>query len=472
MKLRTMLQFNAVISIAMFIIIGLVILWTEQQEEEANEEKIIADTIIKEMSELQGLTFEHSLHHEEKVKEEWQLKYASQAKLLAGLNFEDPERQVITGRMRRNLEEMEYIFPELVAAHSKQESGGPEIAVYKELEDRLINRMLLQSQMIVSDASRLVQISNTELNAVHRKGLQLILFLAAVLSVVYIAVSILTIRSIVKPLVKLQKSTEVIGSGNLEHRVDIRSYDEINQLSGAFNQMTAKLKERTVHLEEAIRELESFAYSASHDLRTPLRSIDGLSLVILEDYSNKLDKTGKDYLTRVRTAAQKMSDVIDAMLSLSRLTRRELIRETVDMSAMAKTIARELQGTQPDRKAEFVITDNVTATGDAKMLKTVMENLLGNAWKFTGKHPAARIEFGITQAEGKTTYFVRDDGAGFDLAYVDKLFKPFERLYTEAEFPGMGIGLVTVQRIIHRHGGKVWAEGEVEKGATFYFTLT
>ncbi len=471
MRIKTILQANAVISICIVVLIGLVISWTGQQENKEHEEEIIADSIIKGMSELRGLTYEYSLYHEERIKEQWQIRYDSQAKLLAEISFRKAEEQVILTRMRQNLEGIEHNFIELVSAHEKQESGGTESTVYQELEDRLVARLLLQSQTIVSDAFQLAQFSNTEQEAVRQRGIQIVMFLAAFLSALYIAVAFLTIRSIVKPLENLQKSTEIIGSGNLEHRVDIRSYDEINQLSGAFNQMTGKLKERTAHLEEAIKEVESFAYSASHDLRTPLRSIDGFSLAILEDYSSKLDETGKDYLARVRASAQKMSEVIDAMLSLSRLTRREMLRESVDMSAMAKTIAERLKRMPPERKVEFVIAEGVTATGDAVMLKNVMEHLLGNAWKFTGMHPTARIEFGLEQVEGKTTYFVRDDGAGFDMAYVDKLFKPFERLHTDVEFAGMGIDLVAVQRIIHRHGGKVWAEGEVEKGATFYFTL-
>lgn len=471
MKIRTILQFNAIISIAIVILIGLVIFWADQQENKAKEDKIIADSIIKDVNELRGLAFEYLLYHEERAKEQWEIKYDSQAKLLNEINFEGSDKQVLLIRIRRNLEGMKLIFFEQAAAHEKQESGGAEINVSKELEERLVSRLLLQSQMVVSDAYQLAELSDIQQDAVHKKGIDLALILAAILASFYIAVAFLTIRSIIKPLSDLQKSTEIIGSGNLEHRVDIRSYYEINQLSRAFNQMTVKLKERTTHLEEAIDEVESFAYSASHDLRTPLRSIDGFSLAILEDYSLKLDETGKDYLARVRAAAQKMSEVIDAMILISHLTRMEMHRETVNMSAIAKTTAQELEKMAPDRKAEFVIAQGVTATGDSQMLRTAMENLLGNAWKFTGQHPTARIEFGITQMEGKTTYFVRDDGAGFDMTYVDKLFKAFERLHTESEFTGIGIGLATVKRIIHRHGGKVWAKGEIENGATFYFTL-
>ena len=231
------------------------------------------------------------------------------------------------------------------------------------------------------------------------------------------------------------------------------------------------LQQRTAELEAANKELEAFSYSVSHDLRAPLRGIDGFSLALLEDYADKLDEKGRDYLSRVRGNAQKMSELIDAMLSLSRLTRGEIRRRTVDLSKVAKNIASELQKRQPERQVEFVIAEGVTADGDPEMLRVVLENLLGNAWKFTGKRSIARVEFGVTLKDGKPVYFVRDDGAGFDMEYVDKLFGAFQRLHRTTEFPGIGIGLATIQRIIHRHGGLTWAEGEVEKGATFYFTL-
>ena len=231
------------------------------------------------------------------------------------------------------------------------------------------------------------------------------------------------------------------------------------------------LQQRTAEMEAANKELEAFSYSVSHDLRAPLRGIDGFSLALLEDYADQLDERGRAYLLRVRAGAQKMAELIDAMLNLSRLTRGELKRETVDLSKLVKVIAADLQKRQPERQVEFIIAEGATGDGDGEMLRVVLENLLGNAWKFTGKHPTARIEFGLTVKDGKAVYFVRDDGAGFDMEYADKLFGAFQRLHRTTEFPGIGIGLATIQRIIHRHGGMVWAEGEVEQGATFYFTL-
>jgi len=232
-----------------------------------------------------------------------------------------------------------------------------------------------------------------------------------------------------------------------------------------------ELKHKITQLEAANKELESFSYSVSHDLRAPLRSIDGFSQVLLEDYANKLEGEGREALQRVRNGAQRMAQLIDDLLKLSSMTRWELRREMIDLSAMVKAVLKELQETEPERQVDCVIAEGVIANGDGRLLRVVLENLLGNAWKFTCKLSQARIEFGIIQCDGQTSYFVRDNGVGFDMAYSDKLFGAFQRLHGMEEFPGTGIGLATVQRIIHRHGGRVWAEGEVEKGATFYFTL-
>jgi PAS domain S-box-containing protein len=236
-------------------------------------------------------------------------------------------------------------------------------------------------------------------------------------------------------------------------------------------QMEDIVNARTDQLEAANKELEFFAYSVSHDLRAPLRSIDGFSQALLEDYPDRLDSQGVDYLKRVRDASQFMGQLIDDLLTLSRLTRTEIQYRQVNLSAIARAVAESLKRTNPERHVTWAIADGLAAWGDPVLLQSVLENLLGNAWKFTSGHPSATIEFGATREDGKLVYFVRDDGAGFDMAYVDKLFGPFQRLHGRNEFEGSGIGLATLQRIIHSHRGKVWAQGAVEKGATFYFTL-
>jgi two-component system, sensor histidine kinase and response regulator len=224
-------------------------------------------------------------------------------------------------------------------------------------------------------------------------------------------------------------------------------------------------------LEHKNRELQSFSYAVSHDLRAPLRRIDSFSRAVLESQGDRLDEAGQRFLSRVREASQQMSQLIDDVLYLSRVTRADLRDQEVDLSSLASLALARLQEAEPTRQIEIKIRPAVVVSGDGQLLRIALENLLENAWKFTAKEPSARIEFGVTQVAGEPTYFVRDNGAGFDMTYADRLFGPFQRLHPQTEFPGSGIGLATVQRIIHRHGGRVWAEGLVGQGATFQFTL-
>jgi PAS domain S-box-containing protein len=245
----------------------------------------------------------------------------------------------------------------------------------------------------------------------------------------------------------------------------------LKQAERQLKKALAELQVSSAHLKATNKELESFSYSISHDLRSPLRSIDGFSQALLEDYAPQLDETARDYLNRMRTASQKMGDLIDGLLKLSRLTRNEMHYESVDLSALARDITARKQETEPERKAEFIITPGLKAAGDAQMLRVMLENLLGNAWKFTSKVPLAHIEFGSSVDGEEETFFIKDNGAGFDMTYRDKLFGAFQRLHNIVDFPGTGIGLATVMRIINRHGGSIRAEGVVGQGATFYFTL-
>ena len=247
-----------------------------------------------------------------------------------------------------------------------------------------------------------------------------------------------------------------------------RAEQEVRTLNA---ELESRVIERTAQLEEVNRELEAFSYSVSHDLRAPLDAIDGYALALHEDHSAELEPVALEYVQRLRNSTQLMSEIIDDMLTLSRLTSGELRREPVDMSALAREICARHREAEPSRAVEIVIAPGIQARADHHLLRIALENLLGNAWKYTSKHPRARIEVGVMQVEGRPIYYVRDDGAGFDPKFAGKLFTPFQRMHTAAQFAGTGVGLATVQRVIRRHGGRIWVEVAVEQGAAFFFTL-
>jgi signal transduction histidine kinase len=226
----------------------------------------------------------------------------------------------------------------------------------------------------------------------------------------------------------------------------------------------------TEELERTNRELDAFSYSVSHDLRAPLRAIDGFSKMLEEDSGDRLSELGRHHLARVRGAVGRMSELIEDLLGLARLSRMELVREQVDVTALARRVASELAARPQSKAIDIRIEEGLTAHADRRLVTVALENLIGNAWKFTSKRDAPRIEVGRS-SDPKPVFFVRDNGAGFDMAYAQRLFTPFQRLHTEAEFEGTGIGLATVQKIVNRHGGRIRAESEPGKGATFYFTL-
>jgi light-regulated signal transduction histidine kinase (bacteriophytochrome) len=236
-------------------------------------------------------------------------------------------------------------------------------------------------------------------------------------------------------------------------------------------ELEERVRQRTRELDAVNQELEAFSYSVSHDLRAPLRAIGSFNRLLLEDHAAQLDDDGRRILERVQANAERMGRLIDDLLALSRVTRTALQRQPVNLSTIAREVAADLREAEPARQVDFSIAPDLVVDGDPALLRVALENLLANAWKFTSKHATARIELGAAGSSGELVYFVRDDGAGFEMRFADRLFGAFQRLHSAADFEGSGIGLATVQRIVHRHGGRIWAEGAPEKGATFFFTL-
>ena len=317
--------------------------------------------------------------------------------------------------------------------------------------------------MAHGNVTGLISVQSQQPNAYNERQIRLLETVAAQLATALEKAALL--EKLQQELIERQLAEEEIRKLNaeLEQRVLERTI--------ALSVSEGSLRDRSIQLEAANRELETFAYSVSHDLRAPLRAIKGFSQILLKDFSGNLNDEGSDFLQRISQAASQMGELIESLLSLSRLTRGELNRKDVDLSQLARDILEKMQLQEPERRMNYTIPDGLQASADEKLIRTALENLLGNAWKYTSKKEDPFIEMGSIIKEEQIVFFVRDNGVGFNMANANKLFGAFQRLHTDAEFPGHGIGLATIQRIIHRHGGKIWAEAEPDKGATFYFTL-
>jgi signal transduction histidine kinase len=448
--------------------------WTDDAIRHGNATEEIAAAVFRRNLVLS----DYLMYPGPRAKNQWVASGASLERLLTAFVAGDDKSNQLLAAIKENFTRVNWLFARLASMNEgPQDDQAPD-------KDMGAGRPYLEAQLMtrirdnMSLATELVRMANARSIRQLSRARWLQAGIGVGLAVVLVAFWIIIFRQVVRPLRAVREGIQKFGGGDLEARIGLKSDDEIGEVAGAFDAMAEKLKKttdalavRSRELEAVNKELEAFCYSVSHDLRAPLRGMDAFSQALIEDYGKTLNDEARDYLTRIRKGSQRMGQLIDDLLKLSRVSRGELTLDPVNLSDLARSVAESLRETASGRKVTFEFAPGLVAWGDRRLLQVAFENLIGNAWKYTSKHPSATIAFGATSHNGSRAYFVRDDGAGFDMAYADNLFKPFQRLHRVDEFDGTGIGLATVQRVIHRHGGEVWAEGAVEKGATIYFTL-
>jgi len=651
MNIKSRLYISAGISIVLVVALVSVVLVTSGRIAEENKKHQLLMDVYVSVSELDTVTYDYLLHHEERMERQWNIKHHSLGEILDGLAEKEGMLPI-----RADYAALGNLFSQITVNYEErqkyiQEGAAQEkIDTITELEERLVAQLLIKSHSIIADASRLAEEAHTEATEAQRVASNLTVILMIVLAIIVATVSLLTVRSISKPLNELTKGAEIIGKGDLDHKVEIKTKDELGELAAAFNQMTERrqlahetlrqseakyqdlfdsapvayfcvgidglikgankaaenlsgyrseelqkmkvfnlyaeeskekakglfekfkrgisweneemiyerkdgqkihgllsvrpikdenglvleshsvvvditerkraedeleqhrnrleemvgirtaeldkriseaeqlnsamvnlmedlrvskeiLATRSQQLTEANKELDAFAYSVSHDLRAPLRAVAGFSQMLVEDYGDKLDEQGQHQLDVIQGSARQMGQLIDDLLAFSRLGRKELRMLDINMRALAEEVIKQFQIIEPERTARLKVDALPPTVGDRSMIREVFANLLSNALKYTAPREAAVIEVNAKTERDENIYSVRDNGVGFDMKYTGKLFKVFQRLHSTEEFEGTGIGLALVKRIVHRHGGRVWAEGQVNQGATFYFAL-
>lgn len=493
MTIKTKFRLAIGVAIASAVVIAGVVLWAFVELEDIRRDETFGNAIRSDSVKLNLLTSELLLHRSDRVGQQWLSAQTSLSTRLGDTVGVEPRvAQFAREALRRTLVVGD-LYDRLGETGAWDDSVEPSI---DEATRFRFARILAENAAILSLTERIDEfLTEKRQDIVGSIFLYLSASSLAVLAVGAVVIFRL-VPGLVNPILELRTVIQAIGGGDLEREVASRSEDEIGdvfrevdrmrgnllstqvkltglnrELSEAKSGLEARVRARTSELAAVNEELEMFAFSVSHDLRAPLRGMTGFSQALLEDYSDKLDDTGKDYLNRISAAGNRMGRLIDDLLKLSRVTRTEIKKGNVDMSELARGIADQLRRTEPDRSVEFDIQRDIVVVGDEVLLGTVLENLIGNAWKYSSKKDHARIEIGVENDGAVETIFVRDNGDGFDMAHVDKLFKPFQRLHREAEFEGTGVGLASVANIVRRHGGRVWAEGRPGEGATMRFTL-
>lgn len=462
MNLLTRSRLVAGLMVACTLLLGGVLFHAHANMVAAQDAMEEVDTLLLEVALLRTAAFDYVLHRETRPRVQAEAKFrrldslVSEAWLAVTVSEQREQERLLRSRIHAALGECEALFTEL---HDANHSPS-----FEERDRRTRDLFLLKSQALATAISNLHPILRHAVDRAQQRLDAAALSMGGVLLSMALAAVILLERYVLQPLDQLRRAAIAISKGETEVRLKLSRRDEIGQLSEALDQTLKQLA-------AANKELESFAYSVSHDLRAPLRAIDGFSRKVVERYGGQLDAEGRRQLQVVRDSAQRMGQLIDDLLAFSRMGRRELERQAVDMDAMARGVAAELVAAQPGRRIEIDIAPLPSAHGDAAMLRQVWFNLIANAVKFSGQRLSARVEIDGRQERNEVLYWVKDNGAGFDMQYAGKLFGVFQRLHRQDEFEGTGVGLAITQRILSRHGGRIWGEGQAQVGATFWFAL-
>jgi len=478
MRIATKERLATASLLAVIGVIAVAVWWTYAEVEDASRERREAAEIARATNNLRLVTFEYVLNRHERARAQWHVISQRIDGLIAASSFSvDAEQEILTG-IRDRRSQGRQIFHELTSASTDNRADASSADVNRKFESQMLSRLFILQQDNLTAADHLSDLAIGHSNAAQRRLLAVVFAGLFLIAMIKIGVSWLIHRDVLTPVGRLQHAARQVAAGNWSFEFGRGGADEIGQLTRDLGSMTQSLRNSLGQVERSNqelaalnRELEAFSYSVSHDLRAPLRSMDGFSLVLLEDYGDKLDAEGKDALNRIRAASQRMGLLIDDLLRLSQVTRAELKLKRVDLSGMAHAIADSSPGERPGRAVDWAIEEGMTITADTELMRILMQNLLQNARKFTGKTKSPTIRVGTQQREGRKVCFVADNGAGFDMAHAGRLFGAFQRMHHAADFPGTGIGLAIAQRVIQRHAGKIWAEAKEGEGATFFFTI-
>ena len=494
MKISTKGRLATGSALATILLIGALFWWASDEVEDAYTQRGHTMQLSRALTELRLLSFEYVVYHQPRALLQQRAATQRVDRLIAaGKTSGLEERNVLkqVGERSQVVHRMFERLVDIVTLANANAYTAPDEATARLLA-QLSSGLLILLHENQADSYRLINLSTERIYDAQQRGLMVVITGLTLVAICAIGAGWFINRTVLAPIGRLERATREVAAGNLDYQLDIDSQDEIGEVARSFNAMTHSLRVSFARVERSNqelaalnREIEAFSYSVSHDLRGPLRSMDGFSLAVLEDCGDKLDESSKDALQRIRAASQRMGRLIDELLGLSRVTRVDLTWTDVNLSKVATEIAQALDASaQGDAKADaqadegapgpavqWVIAERLMLRGDLALVQIAMQNLLENACKFSAKSAAPCVHVGATQRDGETVFFVADNGVGFDMAYADRLFGAFQRLHHESEFAGTGIGLAIVQRIVRRHEGRIWAEAKPGLGATFFFNL-